>query len=256
MAQSLLPLLQHTIQNLCSMPDNTTIIRCRQLHGLTIETHHLRSLLTHNEPTNDAIITLYTTCLCIKYGISQVSTQFITKLKEEGWATVQNYFANNTRAHRRTHSRPYKNGEPVILIPAHVQSCHWVAIVHQEINNVVYFLYADDLNNHTTESEIKHLLQNNTDAEFYPPNAIWITCNSNTYIPHSNECGACTILALHMLSLHPNPHPNKLLPLMGSNIAQIARTWIAGMLASGMEIDTAIHPFLQLNAYNDNRATS
>jgi hypothetical protein len=129
LAQAISPQLQQTIHKLCSMPDNDIIIRSKHFPGISIETHHLRSLLTHSEPTNDAIITLYTTCLCTKYGLTQVSTHFITKLQEEGWNIVKNYFANNTRAHRRTQSRPYKTTEPVIIIPTHVHTCHWVALV-------------------------------------------------------------------------------------------------------------------------------
>jgi hypothetical protein len=58
-------------------------------------------------------------------------------------------------------------------------------------------------------------------------------CKCTTYHPHSNECGPCTKLALHVLALHPTPNPEMLLPLMDANLAQIARLWVAASLING-----------------------
>jgi hypothetical protein len=43
-----------------------------------------------------------------------------------------------------------------------------------------------------------------------------------------------TLLALHIMAFHPNPHENMLLPVMDQNIAQISRAWIAASLVTGL----------------------
>jgi len=91
----------------------------------------------------------------------------------------------------------------------------------------------DDLNQESTKVTLQQLLATTADEPFYPPNAVWINCRSVTYTPHSNECGPRVLLALTIMSLHPNPSENMLLPYMHNNIAQICRTWIAASLLNG-----------------------
>jgi hypothetical protein len=141
-------------------------------------------------------------------------------------------------------------------MPIFVNSNHWVALVRRIINNQVVFIYADDLNNINIEAEIKYLIQQKTDNEFYPTNALWMTCKGYTYFPHSNECGARMLLALHMMALHPKPYQEMLLPIMHSNLAQISRTWIAAMLISRFEIDIALTDYLQNHKAMDNRSSN
>jgi len=66
--------------------------------------------------------------------------------------------------------------------------------------------------------------------EFYQSNAIWHNFPSYTYLPHSNECGPHTLMALSVFALHPDPSQNMLLPYMNSNLAQISRWWVARSL--------------------------
>lgn len=89
------------------------------------------------------------------------------------------------------------------------------------------------MNQRNTEESIKKLIFNHTDHVFCPPDAHWIHCHSTSYIDHSNECGPRTLLALHIMTFHPRPHDNMLLPLMDSNIAQLSRTWMAASLVGG-----------------------
>jgi len=66
--------------------------------------------------------------------------------------------------------------------------------------------------------------------EFYPSNAIWHNFPSYTYLPHSNEYGPHTLMALSVFALHPDPSQNMLLPYVNSNLAQISRWWVARSL--------------------------
>jgi hypothetical protein len=106
-------------------------------------------------------------------------------------------------------------------------------VVRRIINNKVYFLYADDLNNTRTEQEIKHLLQTYSPPEFHSTTPIWMQCRSITYQPHSNECGPRTLFALTALALHPDSTPDLLLSFMHPNLAQILRTWVAATIVTG-----------------------
>jgi hypothetical protein len=124
-----------------------------------------------------------------------------------------------------------RNKSPSILIPIHVNTCHWVALVRRSINNTVYFLYSNDINLHNVRDTIRYSYSRERTSDlFHPPDAVWINFNSFTYSPHTNECGPRSILALTVLSCHPNPSENILLPLMDDNIAQLCRWWIAECL--------------------------
>lgn len=99
-------------------------------------------------------------------------------------------------------------------------------MVHQWKN----FFYADDLNNHSTETTLWQLLIDQTPAEIYPRNATWVRCHSLTNIPHSNECGPHTILALAIIASHLNPHSCLLLPYMHTNLGYFSRIWMGTLL--------------------------
>jgi hypothetical protein len=134
-----------------------------------------------------------------------------------GWADAKQYFANPNRRNRiRAPEKPNKTGERAILIPAFINDSHWTGIVCREIKDRVMFLYADDMNNKNDEINMQQLLQN-TDNEFYPADAIWINCSNNLYLPHSNECGPRTLLALTIMGAHPAPFREMLLPSMHSS---------------------------------------
>jgi hypothetical protein len=141
------------------------------------------------------------------------------------------------RYRSRTVNRPRISGEPCILLPTFINNCHWIALARREIDQQVYFLYCDDMNNKNTENDLKNFIQHRTCLEFYPTSTIWINIKSICYFPHSNECGPRSLLALHMMALHPNPNNDMLTPIMHSNLVQITRTWIAASLISGKLID-------------------
>jgi hypothetical protein len=112
------------------------------------------------------------------------------------------------------------------------------------------------MNNTATENTIRNLIQNKTDTTFCPPDSTWMHCRTTTYHPHSNECGPRTLLALHVLALHPTPYPNMLLPLMHDNIAQIARTWIASSILTGQYDNQIFNDNFSLQSYSDTRHTN
>jgi hypothetical protein len=187
--------------------------------------------MSHGSMTSDSVLNTFLEILCHENPTSYLSTFFISMLREHrNWSCLRNWFAPSELA---TPSRPTQNSTRPILIPCHVNGVHWVGIVRRIIRNKVCFLYADDLNQETTRTTLQELLAATADAEFYPPNSIWINCKSITYRPHSNECGPRVLLALTIMSLHPNPSENMLLPYMHNNIAQICRTWITSSILNG-----------------------
>jgi hypothetical protein len=129
---------------------------------------------------------------------------------------------------RRQH-RPYTpaiSGESAILIPCHVNGCHWVAVTHWESQGNVTFLYADDMNSTSVETTIRNTFSASNPV-FFLSNAKWINCHNYTFLPHSNESGIHTLLSLSIQANHPIPSEYNLLPLMHQNLSQIGRAWVA-----------------------------
>jgi hypothetical protein len=100
-------------------------------------------------------------------------------------------------------------------------------------NGIITFYYADDLNHPSTEREVKHVISQNTPQEFYPTSAIWISCKTPNFSPNSNECGPRTILALAILSQHPNPHAGALGPYLHNHLAQVCCEWMGMIILTG-----------------------
>jgi hypothetical protein len=100
-----------------------------------------------------------------------------------------------------------------------------VAVTRREIQGQVIFLYANDMNSASTERTVRNILAT-SNPDFFPASAKWVTCQNYTYLPHSNECGIRTLLALTLQAMHPNLSENILLPIMHHNLAQIGRAWI------------------------------
>jgi hypothetical protein len=121
---------------------------------------------------------------------------------------------------------------PIIVIPIHLNQSHWVILTQRVIGDSTYFLYADDLNSTNNEDTVRNLYSTISSSQFYPHSAIWVHCSSYTYHPHSNECGPRLLLAATIMSLHPNPSRDIILPYMHPNISQISRWWVAYSILS------------------------
>jgi hypothetical protein len=159
-----------------------------------------------------------------------VDTNFSRDLFRLGWIPAYNKYSlhsSSSRYANKTRTKPTLY-TPIILMPLHVQDSHWVSLIRRNIDGRLHFYYADDMNSPNTAHMIRHHLSPiKTSAEIHPSNAIWHNCLSYTYLPHSNECGPRTLLALSVFALHPNPSQYMLLPYMNNNIAQISRWWVA-----------------------------
>lgn len=105
------------------------------------------------------------------------------------------------------------------------------------------------MNSPSSEHHVQQILAN-SHPSFYPPSSIWMKCNNYTFLPHSNECGIRTLLALIFQALHPDPHPNILLPYMHSNLAQIGRTWVAASLITSHVSQDSIQEILSMTTTN------
>lgn len=78
------------------------------------------------------------------------------------------------------------------------ESCTWISSggASAKNNDKVVFIYADDMESKSAENRVKQKLSTeSTSPEFYLSDAIWITCKSIKYIPHTNEFGPRTLLA-------------------------------------------------------------
>lgn len=201
----------HTIKNLCQQSPTTPFRRSTKRNSVEITIKHLQELISYGQEVNDHIMYLYLEMVC-HIQCAFLYTDFIPRLKQTGWTDAKRYFANPNRRNRsRAPEKPNKTGERAILIPAFINDSHWTGIVRREIKDRVMFLYADDMNNKNDEINMQQLLQN-TDNEFYPADAIWINCSNNLYLPHSNECGPRTLLALTIMCAHPAPYREMLQP--------------------------------------------
>jgi len=143
--------------------------------------------------TNDHLITLFLNIFARRYNVAYLSTFFFTVLTRDcSWTSVAWWFT--THPSRHSTSRPDVATNPVILIPCHIHGKHWVALVRRVINRHVYFLYSDDLNRAPMETHSRQFLQQTADPLFFPSDATWIHCKSQTFCPHSNECGPTVMM--------------------------------------------------------------
>jgi len=217
-----------------------------------VQTKHLRALLSHSSMVSDVVITFYLEILTNQYDITYLSTSFTTSLQQQGWPRLQSHFALY-RDRPRTNSRPRLSRESAIILPCFVNGCHWVTVVRREVAGQVIFLYADDLNQSSTERFLKNLLFSDAPEDFYPASAIWVNCINFTYAPHSNECGPRSLLAATILALHPQPSNTILLAAMHPNLAQTLCTWLGCQIITQSIDDNAIQALLNISLDATNR---
>jgi hypothetical protein len=155
---------------LCQSQMDQQIRRSTNNASITVTSEQYHQLLLYGELTSDNIMTLYIKAICQQYKCTYLSTYFIPTLLRDGWDKVKSFFANQHRNRQRSISRPHLNGEQYILTPTFVNGNHWVALVHNQCNNQVLFMYCDDLNCVNTEQPIRPLIYNETDVIFCPVN--------------------------------------------------------------------------------------
>jgi hypothetical protein len=227
-----------TLKNYCQLPPNAVFARSYRDPTIAMTTCHLRELLSHSSTTNNEVMCLFADLLSqTNSRITYVKPYFSHFLAADGWQRAKSFLAPQIASPNHKYDRPAVSGESVILIPFFINSNYWVAVPHHETNGSVTFMYADDLNSPATEAKVKRLLSH-SDPAFYPPNTTWLVCHNTTFIPHANECGPRTLLALAAMALCPNPTSYILSHLMHPNLAQISRVWVAvSIIWSNIDID-------------------
>ncbi len=200
---------ENIIRDYCRQLGHTIIGIDKDNPSWSVTTDQLCNLRSHDSPISDTIIYNSLSVIWEAAKIPFLSTNFITQLLREGWSGVWPYFTSCRRGRYCRLTRPWKLGEPVLIIPCHVNASHWV-LVHWEINGRVISLYAHDLNSKTAETSIKTALRR--DHTFFPASARWITCSMSMYHPHSNKCDPRALLAMAVLATHPLPRSNMLRP--------------------------------------------
>jgi hypothetical protein len=169
------PQVIHSLMVAARQDPEDVIVYLSHSKAQTVTTASIRELLSHGEMTNDSILNTFLAILCDAHNVAFLSTFFIHILKrDKSWEGVQHWFAQYPIF--ETYSVPFVTSNRPILIPCHVNGAHWVGIVRRVIANKVYFLYADGLNSVSMENRMKDLLQTHTPPEFYPHDAIWLTC--------------------------------------------------------------------------------
>lgn len=200
------------------------------------------TLLSYGSPINDSIICTFLSSLHSSCPETHfLDTNFHRKLKQLGWPHAYHHFFlhhQSSKYSKKTQQKPTIDS-PTILIPIYANGSHWIALVRTVFNNQTFFLYSDDLNSSNTADHIRsQYLATHTDLVFHPNNMTWINCHFFTFLPHSNKCGPRTILAFTVMSQHPHPTENILLPFMDNNIAQLSCWWIAkSIICQSMDFD-------------------
>jgi len=160
------------------------------------------NLLSFGLPTDDSIFRSYCTFLRKSSpDCYTLDTNFHRYFMSHGWSLAFHKFflhTHSTNYAKKQRAKPSIES-PSILIPIHVNTCHWVALVWRSINNTVYFLYSGDMNLHNVADTIRYSYSRERTSDlFHPLDAVWINCNSFTYSPH----GSRSILALTVMSCH------------------------------------------------------
>jgi hypothetical protein len=112
-----------------------------------------QELLTCNSPINDSIIHAYTSILTFQFPtVKTVDTNFSRDLFRFGWKeSYKKYFlhSSSSKYAKRTRTKPTLD-HPIILLPLHIMDSHWIALVHQRIDDLIHFFYLDDMNSSNT----------------------------------------------------------------------------------------------------------
>lgn len=146
----------------------------------------------------------------------------------QGWPSMQRWITNQI-----THQPNRPSYMDSSILTLHINGNHWAALNKRLLGNRVQFFYADDLNSPTIENQACQAIYNNTSTHFCPPDALWITCDTPKFQPHSNECGPHTILALAVLASYHTPHSSVLQQYITHSLAQLSRTWMGLLLTIG-----------------------
>jgi hypothetical protein len=120
------------IKEISNLPSTIPILWSTRKCALHITVEHLRDFVSYGVETNDAIITLYFELLCTFASATYMNPAFLPKLRQLGWGYVSWYFMiAQYRYYLQKIDRPYKSGEPAIMIPPFIDGSHWVDLVQQ-----------------------------------------------------------------------------------------------------------------------------
>jgi hypothetical protein len=201
----------------------------------------LLQLLTYDSPIDDSVIHTFISSVCAtQTEILSLDTNFHRILSSQGWPCANHTFFLHKNSSNYSKKRIKSNFNHSYYYDSY--PCSWASLdcpcpsqnqwtrlffIFRQLEFFAYFrCYSVGL------QPSKHL----------PTNSTWINCHGYTYHPHSNECGPCTLLALVIMSLHPNPSSNILLPFMHPNLAKICRWWAASTTSHatiGLRMDSA-----------------
>lgn len=112
------------------VPDDLILLNSGVKHPFVnyLSFHHL---LQHGQMTDDSILQAFLQCLRFTFPQTVfLNTNFHRKLSQNGWASAYGTFclhSDSSRYAKKTQSKPTINSD-VILIPFHVNGCHWIAL--------------------------------------------------------------------------------------------------------------------------------
>jgi hypothetical protein len=219
---------EQVIRDYCRLPSNMIIGYHRDKSEWSVDVKSLRGLISPIGHMSKNIMAICISITCHRRDIPSLNPDFYTTLSKEGWGETWPHFAANRKGRYRSLTRPWKTNESSVIIPCLVSENHWVAVIRREISNRVSFFYSDHLNCPSIIIKIRNLFQQ--DKTFHPPTATWTNCLSHYYNHDAPDCGPIALLALLVMSTHPNLAQNILMPYMHPNITQICRYWAATTL--------------------------
>ena len=191
-----------------------------------ITARDFQDLISFGVPIYHELLNLSLETLCRDYSAAYLDPSFYPTLRDHGYRRILRRFAQSGQSTITRPSLDHCN----IAIPIHVNGTHWLALCRRRIDGVTYFFYADDLNQSSTEQNIRAHLS--TVPGLVPKDSVWINCDNYTYYPHSNECGPRTILVLAIFISHPSPSCTMLTQYMNP-MAMQSRTWMSHLLLTG-----------------------
>ena len=203
-----------------------TVVKSSSTPDMHITARDFQDLISFGVPIYHELLNLSLETLCRDYSAAYLDPSFYPTLRDHGYRRILHRFAQSGQSTITQPSLDHCN----IAIPIHVNGNHWLALCRWKIDGVTYFFYADDLNQSSTEQNIRAHLS--TVPGLVPKDSVWINCDNYTYYPHSNECGPRTILALAIFISHPSPSCTMLTQYMNP-MAMQSRTWMSHLLLTG-----------------------
>ena len=235
----------------CNLNSNTNTVHIAYNPEWKVTVQWLQNLVTNGRSVNDKTIMAYLEIICNENpGIFYLPSFSSDQWRKEGWQKTKKYFYHLT-SKRKKSITCLSLEDPIIIIPLHMELCHWVVIIRRKTEEGISFFYVDDMNNQDTMEKVKaYITCEKLDCEFCLASTKWMNCAFTMYVLHHNECCPRTLLHVTIMAYHPKPYQNMLLPAMHLNLANISRIWVAKTIVTGKFYQNAFQEILDTDQWS------